>query len=112
MNISRTIKIAALVVVICSISLLCVSCGKGDGDTSGNAPSGIVSNSDKSEGGTISEIISAGGEVVSRVEDAVSDIISGILPDSSHSSDMSEASVGSEEPSTVSFASEGEISNL
>ncbi len=112
---TRTIKLAAFVVAICMISVLFVSCGnKGDGDTSGNAENGVVSkdHSSKSDGGAVSGIISMGGEVVSKVEDAISDIVSDIMPDSSHASNVSDNSVTSEDPSTVSFASEGEISNL
>jgi hypothetical protein len=52
-----------------------------------------------------------GGEVVSKVEDAISDIISDIMPDSSHDSKASENPDSAEDPSTVSFVSEGEISN-
>ncbi len=127
---NRTVKFAALFVAICLISLLFVSCDKGSGDTSGNAQNGVISKGDKSEGGLVSELISAGGDVVSKVEDVVSDIISDIMPDnSSHSSgsqnsensDNSENSVSttnsdsaenSESPSTVSFASEGTVNNL
>ncbi len=124
---SRTVKLAALFVAICMISLLFVSCGKDDGDTSGNAPNGVISKGDKSEGGFVSEMISMGGEVVSKVEDAVSDVISAIMPDNSDSSDISnnsnnsnnsdssvnsDSSENSEAPSTVSFASEGEVNNL
>ena len=118
---SRTVKFAALFVAICMISLLFVSCGKDDGDTSGNAPNGVISKGDKSEGGFVSEMISMGGEVVSKVEDAVSDVISEIMPDNSDGSDISnnsdssvnsDSSEHSEAPSTVSFASEGEVNNL
>ena len=124
---SRTVKFAALFVAICMISLLFVSCGKDDGDTSGNAPNGVISKGDKSEGGFVSEMISMGGEVVSKVEDAVSDVISAIMPDNSDGSDISnnsnnsnnsdssvnsDSSENSEAPSTVSFASEGEVNNL
>lgn len=118
---SRTVKLAALFVAICMISLLFVSCGKDDGDTSGNAPNGVISKGDKSEGGFVSEMISMGGEVVSKVEDAVSDVISAIMPDNSDGSDISnnsdssvnsDSSENSEAPSTVSFASEGEVNNL
>lgn len=110
---NRTFKLAALCVAICMISFLFVSCGgKKDGDTSGNAQNGVISNdeSGKSQGGVVSEIISMGGEVVSKVEDVVSDIISDIMP--GDSSDVSHASAVSEDPSTVSFASEGEVGNL
>ncbi len=112
----RTIKLAALGVAICMISLVFVSCGnKKDGDTSGNAQNGVVSkdSSTKSEGGVVSEIISMGGDVVSKVESVVSDIMSGIVSDStSDSSHASASSDVSEEPSAVSFVSEGEVSNL
>lgn len=110
---NRMFKLAALSVAICMISFLFVSCGgKKGGDTSGNAPNGVVSKaeSEKSEGGVVSEIISMGGEVVSKVEDVVSDIVSDIMPD--NSSSVSHTSAESEEPSTVSFASEGEVGNL
>ncbi len=106
---NRTIKITAVFVVICMISLLFVSCDKGDGDTSGNAQSGFISKDDKSEGSVISGLISQGGEVVSKVEDTISGIISDIMPDNSDKADSSEVS---ETPSTTSFVSEGEISNI
>jgi hypothetical protein len=116
---SRSSKLVALVVAICMISFLFVSCGDNDGNTSGNAPNGVISKDDKSEGGVISGIVSAGGEVVSKVEDAVSEIISDIMPDhSSHKSEGSDGSdnsansANSEEPSDVSFVSEGEVSKL
>ena len=107
---NRIFKTAILCVVLCMISLLFVSCGgKGDGDTSGNAQNGVISRDDGSKGGAVSEMISMGGEVVSKVEDAVSDIMSDILPDNS---DNSEESSSSESPSDVSFVSEGEVSNV
>ncbi|MBE6649326.1 MAG: hypothetical protein E7614_07410 [Ruminococcaceae bacterium] len=108
---NRFFKTAIFCVVICMISLLFVSCGdKGDGDTSGNAQNGVISRDDGSKGGAVSEMISMGGEVVSKVEDAVSDIISDIMPDKS--TEDSEESVSDEDPSDVSFLSEGEVSNV
>ena len=112
-TVNRISKLAALIVAICMISLLFASCGDNGGNTSGNASNGVISKDDKSEGGAVSEIISMGGEVVSKVEDTVSGIISDILPDNSdHSSVTSDASDSSEHPSDVSFVSEGEVSAL
>ena len=118
-TVNRNSKLAALIVAICMISLLFVSCGDDDGNTSGNAQNGVISKDDKSDGGVVSEIISMGGEVVSKVEDTVSGIISDVMPDSSaHSSgtsetsDSSDTSDSSEQPSDVSFASAGEVSAL
>ena len=110
----RIISLATLFVAICMISTFCVSCGKkSDGDTSGNAQNGVISNdnTDKSEGGFVSEVISKGEEVVSKAEDVISGVISDIMPDDS-SNDSSDDSEISESPSDVSFVSEGEVSNL
>lgn len=126
---NRTVKLVALGVAICMISFLFGSCGnKDDGNTSGNASNGVISRdpsskSDKSEGGFVSGVISKGEEVVSeavsKVGDAVSGVISDIMSDDkseqSHASvvsDASDSSANSEDPSTVSFVSEGEVSNV
>ncbi len=102
---NRIFKTLIFVISLCSVSLLFVSCGDGDdGDTSGNAQNGVITQED-SDGGVVSQVISGGEDVVSRVEDDVSEFFSDIMPDSSFVSDESI-------DENVSFSSEGEVSEL
>jgi hypothetical protein len=120
---NRGFKITALLVVLCIVSLIFVACGKkSDGDTSGNASNGHVSR-DGSGGGVVSEAVSMGGEVVSKVGDAISEFVSDILPDktsedasynSSETPSVSETTsdIFNNSDENISFVSAGEAKGL
>ena len=104
---NRNIRISILAVVLCLVAVFCASCGSDDGDTSGNAQNGVVSG-DGSKGGVVSEVISKGEEVVSRVVDDISGVVSDAFDDNSNSSNEISADYKEE----TSFVSEGEVSNI
>ena len=118
---NRGFKITALLVVLCIVSLIFVACGKkSDGDTAGNASNGHISH-DGSGGGVVSEAVSMGGEVVSKVGDAISEFVSDILPDktseeASHNSLETPSEVTSDSShnsdENISFVSAGEAKGL